>query len=476
MRANPLNIASWGAILLGVMACSPALAWREPEPRENARSASDWPLETLKLKDGRTLKGLLQAKNDDLVEFIEIVRPQGKPMFAVLHPLPHKQIESLKVLSAAEHAKLVSRFEQFRHRAMIEAGRMQDLTILEESREGHLVRIYHGPWFTLVSTADEETTRRCIVRIEQTFRAYRLLLPPRVSERRDLQVLLWGTMDEYRGYLGSQRLEIANPAYYSITKNQIVAGSELTPYAAELAKARAQNERSRAEYVSLGDELPKRLQLLTEEMKRKGFSREEIKEEMQSRRAAWAAELQELDKRIGEISRRNDARFAEVTAEMFRRLNHEAFHAYVENYVFPQEEGGLPRWLNEGLAMIFESGQLEADTLRVDAPDKQLLQRLQTDLAGVAPLSLEELLATDARSFVKAHQADASDRNYLYAWGLAYYLTFEHDLLDSERLREYVATSQATDPLVRLEKFVDRPLPKFEAQWRAAMKKLKAPR
>ncbi|HTN76604.1 MAG TPA: DUF1570 domain-containing protein, partial [Pirellulaceae bacterium] len=327
-----------------------------------------------------------------------------------------------------------------------------------------------------LSTADDEITRRCVVRIEQTFRAYRLLLEPRVAERRNLQVLLWGSMDEYRGYLRSERLDIANPAYYSVKLNQIVAGSDLSQYAVELAKARAQNQQVQQEFALLSSDMPKRLQLLAEEMKAKGFTRDEIREEQKARRTHWALEVKQAEKQIAEMSRRNDARFAEVTREMFRRLSHEAFHAYVENYVYPHEQGELPRWLNEGLAMIFESGQLEADALRVDAPHAELLARLQADLAGRQPLPLAQLLAADAPSFVKAHDLDAANRNYLYAWGLAYVLTFDHDLLRSERLSAYAASSTVVDRITPFEELVDQPLAKFEPQWRAAIMKLKAPK
>jgi hypothetical protein len=337
-------------------------------------------------------------------------------------------------------------------------------------------RVYRGPWFTLRSTADDETTRRCVVRIEQTFRAFRLLLPPRVEEPRGLEVVIWGSMDEYRGALRAERLEIANPAFYSVTNNQIVAGSDLTQYSAELAKARAQNESVRKDYVALDAALPGRLAALTDDMKRQGFTKDEIRDELTIRRAAWAEEFAAMEKQIAEMSRRNEARFAEVTQEMFRRLSHEAFHAYVENYVYPHKSGELPRWLNEGLAQIFEHGQLEADALRVDAPQAELLERLQADLAGENPLPLAQLLAADSNSFVKTHQAAASNRNYLYAWGLAYYLTFEHDLLGSERLDAYAATSPAPDPVQRFEKLSGEPLDTFETRWRAAMMKLKPPR
>jgi hypothetical protein len=119
---------------------------------------------------------------------------------------------------------------------------------------------------------------------------------------------------------------------------------------------------------------------------------------------------------------------------------------------------------------------LEADALRVDAPQAELLERLQADLAGENPLPLAQLLAADSNSFVKTHQAAASNRNYLYAWGLAYYLTFEHDLLGSERLDAYAATSPAPDRVQRFEKLAGEPLDTFETRWRAAMMKLKPPR
>ena len=49
---------------------------------------------------------------------------------------------------------------------------------------------------------------------------------------------------------------------------------------------------------------------------------------------------------------------------MFRRLAHEAFHAYLETYVYPRQAYDVPRWLNEGLAQTFEAGLLEdADVL-----------------------------------------------------------------------------------------------------------------
>ena len=45
---------------------------------------------------------------------------------------------------------------------------------------------------------------------------------------------------------------------------------------------------------------------------------------------------------------------------MFARAYHESFHAYLENYVYPHDHYDVPRWLNEGLAVMMEGGILDA--------------------------------------------------------------------------------------------------------------------
>ena len=440
---------------------------------QNNPATAEWPMDTLRLKDGRVLKGLVQSRRDGEVEFIEIVRPRGKPMYGVLYPIAPGEVQELVSISDEDRRTLSERFAEFRHRAVVEAGRLEALPLETVERERQTWYVYQGPWFTLDSTADEATTRRCIVRIEQTFRAYRLILPPRTSERRNLRIVLHGSMDDYRTHLRTLGLDIANPAYFSVTHNEIVAGSDLSQYAGELAKASAQSEATRREYLDLDQGLGDKLKQLSDEMQRRGFTKDEIKSELQARRNAWSSKLQKMEQKLAEIRRRNDARFAQVTQDMFRRLGHEAFHAYVENYVFPHDQGDLPRWLNEGLAQIFEFGQLEADSLRIDAPDKSLVARLQRDLRGERPLALRRLLAADGRQFVKTHGTESTSRHYLYAWGLAWYLVFEFDLLRNQTLETYANGSAGGDAVKQFEQLVGQSLEEFEPRWREAMLRLK---
>ena len=61
----------------------------------------------------------------------------------------------------------------------------------------------------------------------------------------------------------------------------------------------------------------------------------------------------------------------------------------------------------------------------------------------------------------------SSNRYYAYAWGLAYYLTFEQNLLGTKALDAYVAKGAGQEPpAARFEKLVGRPLAKLEPQWR----------
>jgi hypothetical protein len=94
---------------------------------------------------------------------------------------------------------------------------------------------------------------------------------------------------------------------------------------------------------------------------------------------------------------------------------------------------------------------------------------------SVQPLSLADVLAADERSFLVTHDgARASQRHYLYSWGLAWHLAFEQDLLAGEKFSGYVSPDNpARSPLARFELLTGKPLGDFEDQWRQSMLKLR---
>jgi hypothetical protein len=316
-------------------------------------------------------------------------------------------------------------------------------------------------------------TRRCVVRIEQIFRAYRQLLPPRREPRGDLRLVLLGSVQDYRDFMRSRGFLIQNPAFFSASQNLIVAGSELNAYARRLAQIREHHAEVRRQYSQLDQSFTARLSEALSQLKQNGFSDAELEQESRLRRAAWDRERSAALAKIAEAERGNESRFADVTRQMFQRLYHEAFHAYVEGYVYSHGEQPLPRWLNEGLAQIFETAQLDAETLRIDAPDAERLRRLQADLASGVPWRLAEVLAAGENEFLDDHRSESGQRLYLYAWGLAYFLTYDRNVLQRRLLDEYVANRSNLGSAARFAILARTPLAEFEPLWRKAMAEIK---
>jgi hypothetical protein len=214
----------------------------------------------------------------------------------------------------------------------------------------------------------------------------------------------------------------------------------------------------------LEKDLSARLEKIGRQLQQQGVPKNEIAKLLTREKRNFEKQVQEKSTELDRCDRENAQAFQNVTAQMFVRLYHEAFHAFLENYVFPDRGYDVPRWLNEGLAVMMESGLLEADVLRVDAPNREVLRRLQADLGTAAPLPLTTLLAAGPQTFVVSPDAD---RYYAYSWGLAYYLTFQKHLLSSPALEPYVQRRpESLPPADRFQKLVGMPLPEFEKEWR----------
>jgi hypothetical protein len=449
------------------------------QPTTPPAAAGAWQLEELRTKDGKTYKGLVQDEREYDLDFAEIIQPAGKAMFAVLRWVNKKEVTGVTKLPKEEHDALVQRFEQFRNRAVIEAGRMETVLLKTDEAGGQRHQLYDGPFFRVDSTTDEETTRRCVVRIEQIFRAYRMILPPRGRPPPPLKVRLYGSLDEYRAELRRLKLNIANPAFYSTRERTILAGSDLDMYAQHLTEIRRDHETLRKTWHQLDSDFNKQMRDEVEKLRAAKFTKDEIDAEIRLRKARWKEQLDAQLATIAEQDRRNEAKFAEVTGQMFAQLYHEAFHAWIDNFVYSRDRQRVPRWLNEGLAQVFESGKLDGQSLRLDAPAAAQLAYLQNDLKK-SPLPLADFLSRENAPFLEGHTRDSqqsAERMYAYAWGLAWYLAFHEQKLAGTALDGYVAAdSEKLSPLERFEKFTGKKLPQFEKDWRRAMVDAKVPK
>jgi hypothetical protein len=465
--------ATFGAIVAGptVEAAEDA----KGVPDATVRTHSEWPLERVVLTDGKTYQGLVESESPSNIEFVEVHRPHGKPMFLVVRPIDRKSIDTWERLPPDGQQQLRGRLEKYKNRARIEGRRMEDLTLSATRQDGQLRFEYQGSWFSLKSTADEPMTRRAIVRLEQIFAAYRQLLPPRWASAGKLQIRIFGGSDQYREALGEMGLEIRNPAVFLSDRRLILAGSDMNRFDAELVQINRQHRQVKREFDALVAETPARLKQLNEELRKNDVPAGERQKVVLAEQKKWEEQRKAAKKKMAALERKNFAKFNEVAGRMFTRLAHEAFHAYLET-VYPRQVYDVPRWLNEGLAQTFEAGLLESDTLRIDTPNWVALSQLQSDLRSAQPLELSELLTAGSDPFLSAHSAAAevASRFYYYSWGLAYYLAFEQGVLGSAEFKAYLNPAAASKPAVeRFEKLVGEPLGPFQQRWRQAMLDLK---
>jgi hypothetical protein len=445
-------------------------------PDAAVRTSAEWPMERVVLTDGKTYQGLVESESPSSIEFVEVRRPRGKPMFLVVRPIDRKAIATWERLSSDAQQELRNRLEKYKHRALIEGRRMEDLTLGETRHDGRLRWEYQGSGFSLKSTADESMTRRAIVRLEQIFAAYRQLLPPRWTSSGKLQIQIFGGSDEYHEALAQVGLEIRNPAVFLTDRRLILAGSDMNRFNDEQAEVSREHRRIKQQLDALVADTPARLKELNEELRKNGMSAAERQKVLLGEQKRWEEQRKAARKKIAALDRKNSAKFNEVAGRMFTRLAHEAFHAYLETYVYPRQVYDVPRWLNEGLAQSFEAGLLESDSLRIDTPNWVALAQLQSDLRSDTPLELSELLAAGSETFLSAHTAaaEAASRYYFYSWGLAYYLAFEQGVLGSSQFDAYLSPSAANKPAVeRFEMLVGEPLGEFQKRWRQAMLDLK---
>jgi hypothetical protein len=128
----------------------------------------------------------------------------------------------------------------------------------------------------------------------------------------------------------------------------------------------------------------------------------------------------------------------------------------------------VPRWLNEGLAQIFETALVETGELRVGHVDSQRLAAVQEALRKRELPPLADLLRSESGHFTVAHTSDKlrSDRYFQASWALAYYLTFGRKLPGHEAVDRYVQALQRGTPVNEaFQQLVGQPLSEFERQF-----------
>jgi hypothetical protein len=422
-------------------------------------AGDDWKFDVLRLNTGKSFQGFLVEEGPVEIRFRCVRRSPGSPTVVISTTFQRSEIDRIDKLDAKDRAILEERLKALDPSGKGEALRMEHLSLDTvpwiKPGQGEALR-YSSAYFVLVSDAREDIVRRAAVRLEQIYAAYARFMPARHQAGTPTRIYLFRSLAEYQALLKEQGTFILNPSFYDSGKNQILCSSDLQRLGDEL-------ERVRKKHQEILDKVKEKEENLN------AFYKGKIPA---PRRKQLEAERQD----VYQANLKNDKVFKEATQLLFQTLYHEAFHAYLANFVYPPDEATVPRWLNEGLAQIFETALVEAGELRVGHADPNRLMQMKTLARNHQVLPVTELLTAGSNKFLvhPAGDQQISDRYYLNAWALSFYLAFDRRLLGTPALDRYVqALKRGADPVETFQQLVGGPMLQLERDFHHYLLKLR---
>src|SRR5262249_2092207 len=151
---------------LPVLVLAP-LAAAQPAPP----GASAWPMDEIVLNNGARFHGLILSENPTQYRMRPVRRPPGNPTTRLTTNFNRQDVLFVNKLNDADRAALRERLADLDPDGAGERRRMEAVELASVGWLGKPdgAKRYDSDYFSLVSSASEEVTRRAAVRLEQVY-------------------------------------------------------------------------------------------------------------------------------------------------------------------------------------------------------------------------------------------------------------------------------------------------------------------
>lgn len=383
-----------------------------------------WVFDVVRLKSGAEFRGLILNETTSQLSFVTIRRQQGRPTVCLPTSFAMSEVEKVTPLSKTQRDQLSSRIDKLQNEPVERELRLKQLELkpIEWEKKGPKALQYRSDWFVFESDAPELIARRASVRLEEIHAAFGRFIAPRASDGKTTTIRLMRSCEEYKKQLRAQGRNFDNAGYYDPKARIIVCASDLERLGDDMFRVKK-------DHLQWILELDRREAVLSRIYKGSELLRH-IQPIRDSRRDVDVSE------------RKNEAIFAQCTRSIFALLAHEAFHAYVDTGADLPPNTQLPRWLNEGLAQIFESAIVEGGELRLGHADPERLKRVKEMTRQRKLIPLADVLLSRPEQFQNDHasRTGTAEQRYFTVWALAMYLTFDRQLVGGRDFNGYLTS------------------------------------
>jgi len=423
----------------GVWAASPGQPPEEP-----------WVFDIVRLTSGTEFRGLIEKESPTQISFTAVQRQPGRP--TVFFPTVFAKHEVSKVtrLSTAQREQLDLRIKNLRNEPESRKSRLKqlDLKRIDWDKKPNTGWRYESDWFVLESNSREYTVRQVAVRLEEIFASFGRFIAPKPVGGATTTIRVFRSCDEYRQLLRQEGRQFDNAGYYETSRRLVVCSSDLESLAAKMAVVKKNHQKTIADNKQKETEL------------KKHYKGTELSRHLRP--------MQDFRRDAEQAEKKNQLMFADSERNLFSLLAHEAFHAYVDTGADLPPKSQLPRWLNEGLAQVFESAIMEGGELRLGHADPKRLERIKLMLRRRELLPLTDVLRTRPEQFCDDHanRAGQAEQRYLTAWALSMYLTFDRQLVGGRDFKAYLQSlAQGKDAEDSFNQWVGGKLGAVERDW-----------